>query len=753
MLNNIARIFLKKSRFLTLVCSLCVLISCTLLVLMLQLVHNSKESYKQSIKDAFGDCDIALTQKDYRPFSEEIINAISKIEGIEDVNSGHWDYIDMNTTKDFDKTLSVYTVGVVDGKLNKGRYKYNSLVSGNSIVINENLAKSFGLDIGDNIYAGNYEFKITEILYEDNFTFQNMDMAIMEQGKLCELSGQSNCSNYVLIKRNKDYYVNDIIDKIKPLSEDFEFILIEEDEQYKKYLAVFEAFMYALAIMVFICSGLFIASIFGSFLQKYRYDMMLIRVMGGSIGQVKKLFMILGAYIVGIGCIGGCVLSFITGNILFKLFAGRFNLVKEAQDVSLILDLFVCFVTFFVIMLFLYISVNGFTKKLPLHSVKYGEAGKVYSGKGIISRIMSFILRSDNLICYKMTVPQVRLNILLVCTITVITAIVYMSNGILQTIVKSNTDYYMKLYLDNIMIDVETDSMTYDDIVEFEKLVEERSYIDICPVYDSAYKSTYELENGTICSVSITDFDYPAIADMVQGDYSDAEFPLILNSDTLEENGLNDVSIGDTIKLNNLQDNLTGRVVGIERFSTIYGDALVDRKNYSDFSQNDSFVVRYFVKDMNDETENVLQELRHDYPTLSWQSFDEIMDFSDKVMSERYVMVTVVLYLLCGLTGIGWYNSSCNMLNENKIKYTTLRKLGMSYKRVKKLIWKQILMYVLIGIILGTFLGISIITLLDYREYGYVNARFELKNLLVVLGYFGVLVLMHIPKVHKAAEL
>ena len=80
--------------------------------------------------------------------------------------------------------------------------------------------------------------------------------------------------------------------------------------------------------------------------------MMLIRVMGGSIGQVKKLFMILGAYIVGIGCIGGCVLSFITGNILFKLFAGRFNLVKEAQDVSLTLDLFVCFVTFFVVMLF-----------------------------------------------------------------------------------------------------------------------------------------------------------------------------------------------------------------------------------------------------------------------------------------------------------------------------------------------------------------------------------------------------------------
>ena len=93
------------------------------------------------------------------------------------------------------------------------------------------------------------------------------------------------------------------------------------------------------------------------------------------------------------------------------------------------------------------------------------------------------------------------------------------------------------------------------------------------------------------------------------------------------------------------------------------------------------------------------------------------------------------------------------MLNENKIKYTTLRKLGMSYKRVKKLIWKQILMYVLIGIILGTFLGISIITLLDYREYGYVKALFEFKNLLGVLGYFGVLVLMHIPKVHKAAEL
>ena len=38
-------------------------------------------------------------------------------------------------------------------------------------------------------------------------------------------------------------------------------------------------------------------------------------------------------------------------------------------------------------------------------------------------------------------------------------------------------------------------------------------------------------------------------------------------------------------------------------------------------------------------------------------------------------------------------------------------------------------------------------------EYGYVKALFEFKNLLGVLGYFGVLVLMHIPKVHKAAEL
>ena len=74
-----------------------------------------------------------------------------------------------------------------------------------------------------------------------------------------------------------------------------------------------------------------------------------------------------------------------------------------------------------------------------------------------------------------------------------------------------------------------------------------------------------------------------------------------------------------------------------------------------------------------------------EFTALRWQSFEQIMAFSHKILKQRYFIVRFTLYMLSVMAGIGWVNAAANMIQSRRKEYVVLRKLGMSEGRVKKI--------------------------------------------------------------------
>lgn len=153
-LNRISLDFLKNSRFLTASCIVCVFFVSAMLILMFQLTRNSKKSYLQNMRETFGDCDIIAAHEDYSRIDDKVLKKVSGLDGISELNTGIWDYIDMKTALKEKNSVSIYTIGTDNGRLNRARYKFYSRLKDNLIVINQKFADSQNLKVGDAVYCG-----------------------------------------------------------------------------------------------------------------------------------------------------------------------------------------------------------------------------------------------------------------------------------------------------------------------------------------------------------------------------------------------------------------------------------------------------------------------------------------------------------------------------------------------------------------------------------------------------------------------
>ena len=178
-LNGISINFLKKSRFLTVSCVICIFFVSTMLILMFQLTRNSKKSYLQNMRETFGDCDIIASHEDYSKIDDNVLKKVLGIDGIDELNTGIFDYIDIRTDLKEKTSVNTYMIGTDNGRLNRARYKFYSRLRDNLMVINQKLADSKNLKVGDTVYCGEKEFTVSEIIYDDNFSFQNIFFTVV----------------------------------------------------------------------------------------------------------------------------------------------------------------------------------------------------------------------------------------------------------------------------------------------------------------------------------------------------------------------------------------------------------------------------------------------------------------------------------------------------------------------------------------------------------------------------------------------
>ncbi len=766
-LNRISLDFLKNSRFLTASCIVCVFFVSAMLILMFQLTRNSKKSYLQNMRETFGDCDIIAAHEDYSRIDDKVLKKVSGLDGISELNTGIWDYIDMKTALKEKNSVSIYTIGTDNGRLNRARYKFYSRLKDNLIVINQKFADSQNLKVGDAVYCGTKKFTVSEIIYDDNFSFQNIYFAVITKKAFSGIKNEDISSSYMLIKTKHSKKMSNIKNAVKSADKKLDITMIEDSKEYQSYVKVYSSFMNILAVIVIIISLLFIAAVFRRFMQKYSRDMAVMRTMGASIGQVKMIFSLLGVYITGVGCLLGFVFSVLAGKILFGVIGNEFDLVAEARNVDISLAFGIMAAVFAVVEIFLTLFSKSFINKLPYQSMKNdGSSNKAYSGKGIINRFISAVLPSDMLISYKMAVPKMKENFLMIFTIIMLTVFTYCSEDLMDEIGRNNEIYYKNIYADDVLIQDEQ-SHYYSKLDNLCKKIQKQvdTNVFLQSEIDAATGITARKSSGKQFffsgGTSFASLKNMQKSGLVKSSISDFAHSILISRKAAKDYKL---KVGDKLVLSTDDADFTDydermrtnykmwegykgvkttvTVVGVIPDSTL-ASVIIDTDSTIFISFPKEMAVdewKIFAHKMTKKLDMSLQNARMEFTALRWQSFEQIMAFSHKILKQRYFIVRFTLYMLSVMAGIGWVNAAANMIQSRRKEYVVLRKLGMSEGRVKKIIWYQLVLFIFSGIVAGIVLGIEILKIFHLREYGvWMDIKFRTENIWFILVLFLVL--------------
>ena len=750
-LNKLGLRFLKKSKALTISSIISIFFTTIVLIFIFNYYQIVQNGYLQKLKENYGDSDLIVTLPNDLDIEEKWIEEIEEINGIEQVAIGQCGETNLND-------VSVFTVGVADSEMNKGRYQYHSNMTGNRIIINQKVAEEFQIEIGDEISFGEKKLEVSEILLEDRFSKDNDYMAIVSQENLCEYLGKEIKSNYLLIKKEKRAKSDTIIIQLAQINSRFEVLSVEGDTQYQESLTSFRFFLNILVVIVVCVGGLLIASVFQSFLKKYMGDMMILKTIGGNQKQVQKIFMTIAVTITGGSCLVGLLAAIMGGNVLFTVFANKMDISSELAIMDMSTSIKITVMLFVILNFFLYRSITKFAKELPLKvGREQGQSGKSRKRKNGFLVFVENLLSKDAKIAFRLLVPKMRENMLLILTITMITLFSYVCDGVLNLSITYSKAYYDSLYLSDVLVsNGNHQDMEYKDLITiYEALAgKDENAFYVTDVYADG---NYQIEEigGINPSASITPIDMWYQNGKIKVKKADYSNCVILSKDTAEILK-SDVGEYCTLTCSNQEQAQTIQleVVGIIDSQAAYGSGLIildENNSFYPLEQMASFTPKFFLSKNNQEIENTLVSLRYQYANLNWNDCDTVVAQLEQTTKQYSFMIKIVLYSLTILAGFGWLNSTRNMILSRKSEYAVLRKLGMTEKRVRNIIWRQVFWYLMAGIFLGVLLGIVVVTGMDYRESEVLRMRFQYQPVLYIGGFMLLLTIFLQKLVRKIA--
>ncbi len=702
----------------------------------------------ENIKDTFGDCDYLVSDADYQDFPENLIENIKDTKGAKKVSYGHWAYTNV-------EDHLVYTVGVKDSDMNKSRYRYVSDVTENRIIVNWKLAEDLQLDVGNKVTMEGMELEVSEILADDNFSLSNLYMVIVSMDNLCKSQGLDIVPNYALVKKEKKEGLNEVKERLQSLGENLDITAVEELDDYQKIMKGFRGFMKILVVVIVTVAGLLVSSVFVSYLKKYQGDTIVLKTMGARKGHILQIFFTSAMILSTIGCSLGYLVAMVGGRGVFLLFASELELSKEVIQMNAGNSFCITVGIWIAINLFLLFTAWRYAKKLPLQM----KPEKTKETK-IRRWILFYTTKKDTFISLHLLIPWIRENIFFLFTIAAITMFTFVSSAFMHDIEKNSLSYYKNLYLSEVMIEND-ETMSYKDITDIQEKLESQQkdtfFMAETPEWGDIIavgipdKKSKNWWDGRGFSLGISQMDRLYEAKVIKVKKESYQDCVILRRDVADYYGL---KVGDTYtleyfdKMENVewveeyenQEKHTKdlEVVGIME-STMYSEIVFDITSpLFHFSTLEDFSVTFFMSETDKQTESLLQSLRWEIPTLRWQNYSDVEKQNSRIMRERYFMIRAVLYSLALLGGIGWLNSAKTMLRDKREIYLTLRRIGISDKRVQKIIWKQILCYLMFGIVLGILFGI----VAEWFLYFYMEEEFPGISITPVLGILAYMLML-----------
>ncbi|MEH7029748.1 ABC transporter permease, partial [Bacillus wiedmannii] len=387
--------FFKTNKFTAISSIVSVMLAVSLIVTMIVFSSHAKQSVINEVKSLYGDMDLSVG---YNPDQNKVIDKslfrnIKNQENVEYMSKVFVNHLQVNKLN-----TAIYTVGVQNDSLSKSRYHFSKNLSNEEVTLNDGLAETLQVKVGEKVEIENKSYVVKEVLPDIEAGGSAPDILILSEGAVkqhvYEKTGKHSEATYVLIKAKENADVLALSNQIHKIDKELRIDIAEEDEFLKSNLASLHIFIVILSILILIITALLLMSNFEVFLYKYKSQFAIMRSMGATTKQLFKVIFIQCSVINFFGGIFGLLLAVISNRFLQSwlehVFAFQINSISFDYEIAIVTV--ICSI-FFIELFMIYPSYRS-SKILPVKLMRENEESD-FSNKKTRSIMGKFLLMSS----------------------------------------------------------------------------------------------------------------------------------------------------------------------------------------------------------------------------------------------------------------------------------------------------------------------------------------------------------------------
>lgn len=749
----IGKRLLKSNWLLTLYSFFSVLIGTVLLVEMFNLSLSATHTYENDMKALYGDCDIGLYYSDYANIDDVVINRLGQISDVTELATLYYSWrVQVGGA-------NVYSIGTDNSSMVRSRYHFDSELGDGQVAVNKVLADVYGYVCGGSLEIGGQTLEIVEIFEDGTMSEGAIEMLAVNKKTLKTLDEKAGNTNIVMLKV-MDGKEKQVEREIAKLGIGLEVLTFGTDEEYLKIIESFKVYIAVLTVLVIATTGLFTATVIKGFVYKYKRDMAVLRMLGATQDQIHAIFRYMIRRITFIGVLLGFVLAFCVNLMFVKELNETWNLIEGEVKFLPVPSLLICAGIYFILQLVLGGIIGRSNKILPMEALVSNELST--SGKMKKRKLGRGIVKKDLFISVKLIGARLRENALVIATMALLVAISILGAS-LSSIIKANGEkYYKESYLAETVLSSSTE-WNYEESIHFYQSLQADDKLKVSCMYSAGWPAKFEgtsvryglvdinamIGQGVLEVGEVGEYDENGIIisqsfkeqyQLEQGDYVNVVSPKIL------EFGPNGIPTNIVLR-EEIEHTL--QVKGIMPDSFFYGCEVYIDISQQNFINDRALLERIYIDGEKEYIEQKLNREKNMFPGIKWANYTDAVTANNRGIESRFCLLNLVVTVLVLIAAIGWINSLKNIFVSRTKDYDIIRMQGASGKRILKILIYQILIYMLIGLVIGFFVAFVVLELLMYAEQGTFTFRFNLEILGQMLCITSAFCLTLIPTMKK----
>lgn len=798
-LGNISCKFIKSNKSITISCITAIALSIFLIASLMNFAINSEKNLKNETKEAFGDFEyqIGYDSDSAKIIDDDFIDKVKNINGVSEISEALVNNIDISG-------ISIYSVGVENDKLSKSKYKYSTDIKPNNIIINNVLADSLKLNIGDELNISGHK-KIVQDIFDDKTNASSpIEMLLVNREELKEILSVSKEADFLMIRSNDDSEISQVLSSI---DSELRVESFEQNDFVVQNVNTLKYFVIFLGILVFLICGIFIVSNLQQYIYKYTDQFAIIKAIGGNCTQVFKILLIQTLLMNVMGVCLGILATFISVKIYLKQF-------KFCTPQVLLISL----IGFIIIQVVLFIPGIKTSRILPIKAIQNNERNKdkfpkclyKFSYASIIiglllflyytffdnkstslfqsiisfalivigtfmlfrlnlmkilvylDKIFSFVFGIVGSVAMKTLQTQIKKSSLIIFSITITMIITFVGSNFTKSLIKNNEKYYKSEYLTDIVL-TSNNEMDFDEAQELFKIV--NSCDDVCAsmIFDG-YVTSYLDKNIQYSLANLEGLKNQGIIKEFNGH---GKNKIVISKEFAKNSNIN---IGDEIFLLSPQFNknndlnitnesnisqykLKVEIVDIcENNVTNYSDILADFSNKELINSETTMLKKIYINTQKDYINKCIKQIKSSFKSVRCTVLSEVLDESNKAIEKRWSYFKIALILIIATTIFGAINSLKNNFNTRRKEYAILRCMKFTESNLRKMLLLQVTVFLLLGEILGLFLGyIGSIIVTSMDGFNFVNIDYALILFNIILSLI-ICIICLLPYIFKVSK-